>query len=49
MMWCDIGPIEGAPYAHLWRSLNTHEQICLIDYWASTLLTCPPEKSCVLI
>lgn len=33
-MMCDIDPIEGAPYAHLWRNLNTHERICLLDYWA---------------
>lgn len=31
-MW-DISPIEGAPYANLWHSLNTHERICLLDYW----------------
>lgn len=32
-MW-DIDPIKGAPYAHLWRSLNTFERVCLLDYWS---------------
>lgn len=32
-MW-DINPVQGAPYSHLWESLNTHERICLLDYWA---------------
>lgn len=32
-MW-DIDPIDGAQYASLWHSLNTHERICLLDYWA---------------
>jgi hypothetical protein len=33
-MMCDIEIIDGAPFAHLWHSLNFMERVCLLDYWA---------------